>query len=81
MNSSNRFYPDSHIEIINTSVEYGWIQHAIFDFDITISLNLKPLCDLVRTVQEGGGSFYIWGDHRETVPNLYHLIKKRLTEE
>ncbi len=38
MNSSNRFYPDSHIEIINASVEYGEIQHAIFDFDGTISL-------------------------------------------
>jgi phosphoglycolate phosphatase-like HAD superfamily hydrolase len=38
MNFSNRFYPDSHIEIINASVEYGKIQHAIFDFDGTISL-------------------------------------------
>ena len=38
MSYSNRFYPDSHIEIINASVEYGEIQHAIFDFDGTISL-------------------------------------------
>jgi hypothetical protein len=36
---------------------------------------------LVRTVQDGGESFYIRGDHRETVPNLYHLIMKRLAEE
>jgi hypothetical protein len=29
---------------------------------------------LVRTVQDGGESFYIQGDHRVTVPNLYHRI-------
>ena len=38
MSYSNRFYPESHIEIINHSVEYGEVQHAIFDFDGTISL-------------------------------------------
>ena len=38
MSFSNRFFPGSHIEIINHSVEYGEIQHAIFDFDGTISL-------------------------------------------
>ncbi len=38
MSFSNRFYTDSHIEIINASVEYGEIKHAIFDFDGTISL-------------------------------------------
>src|SRR5947199_2245057 len=27
---------------------------------------------LVRTVADGGESFYIQGDHRETVPALYH---------
>jgi hypothetical protein len=27
---------------------------------------------LVRTVADGGESFYIVGDHRETVPHLYH---------
>ncbi len=29
---------------------------------------------LVRTVADGGESFYIQGDHRSTVPTLYHLI-------
>jgi hypothetical protein len=30
---------------------------------------------LVRTVQDGGESFYIRGDHRETLINLYHLLR------
>jgi hypothetical protein len=29
---------------------------------------------LVRTVQDGGESFYIQGDHRETIPALYRLV-------
>jgi hypothetical protein len=29
---------------------------------------------LVRTVQDGGESFYIRGDHRETIPTLYRLV-------
>jgi len=29
---------------------------------------------LVRTVAEGGDSYYVRGDHRSTVPTLYHLI-------
>jgi len=29
---------------------------------------------LVRTVQDGGESFYIQGDHSVTIPNLYHRI-------
>lgn len=29
---------------------------------------------LVRTVQDGGKSVYIKGDHRVTIPNLYHRI-------
>lgn len=29
---------------------------------------------LVRTVQDGGESYYIRGDHSMTVPNLYHRI-------
>ena len=33
---------------------------------------------LVRTVQDGGTSHYIRGNHNETFPNLYHLILKRL---
>ncbi len=31
---------------------------------------------LVRTVQDGGESFYIQGDHRETLCNLHHEIVK-----
>jgi hypothetical protein len=31
---------------------------------------------LVRTVQDGGESFYIQGNHLVTVPNLYHQIIK-----
>lgn len=33
---------------------------------------------LVRTVQDGGTSYYIRGNHEETFPNLYHLILKKL---
>jgi hypothetical protein len=33
---------------------------------------------LVRTVQDGGTSHYIRGNHSETFPNLYHLILKKL---
>jgi hypothetical protein len=29
---------------------------------------------LVRTVADGGESFYVQGDHASTVPSLYHLI-------
>jgi hypothetical protein len=29
---------------------------------------------LVRTVQDGGESFYVRGDHRITLPNLYKLV-------
>ncbi len=29
---------------------------------------------LVRTVADGGESYYVQGDHRNTVPTLYHLI-------
>jgi len=29
---------------------------------------------LVRTVADGGGSFYVKGDHRQTLPALYHLL-------
>ncbi len=29
---------------------------------------------LVRTTADGGESFYVQGDHRSTVPTLYHLI-------
>jgi hypothetical protein len=31
---------------------------------------------LVRTVADGGESFYVQGDHRATVPSLYHAIRK-----
>ncbi|MSS71307.1 MAG: hypothetical protein EXS64_07440 [Candidatus Latescibacteria bacterium] len=33
---------------------------------------------LVRTVQDGGESFYIQGDHRATFPNLHRLIIEKL---
>jgi hypothetical protein len=29
---------------------------------------------LVRTVADGGDSFYVRGDHKSTVPTLYHLL-------
>jgi len=32
---------------------------------------------LVRTVQDGGESFYIRGDHRVTLPNLYRLVTEK----
>jgi len=32
---------------------------------------------LVRTVADGGESFYIRGDHRDTVPALYHALRRR----
>jgi hypothetical protein len=35
---------------------------------------------LIRTVQDGGESFYIRGDHRETLTNLYHSIVDGLSE-
>ncbi|MBI2804870.1 MAG: hypothetical protein HYX68_07810 [Planctomycetes bacterium] len=31
---------------------------------------------LVRTVADGGESFYIQGDHRDTIPCLYHAIRQ-----
>lgn len=31
---------------------------------------------LVRTVQDGGESFYIQGDHQETLPNLWRLLRE-----
>jgi hypothetical protein len=36
---------------------------------------------LVRTVQDGGESFYIRGDHSVTVPNLYHRIIEQMAGE
>jgi hypothetical protein len=33
---------------------------------------------LVRTVQDGGTSHYVRGNHNETFPNLYHLILEKL---
>jgi hypothetical protein len=33
---------------------------------------------LVRTVADGGESFYVQGDHRVTVPSLYHGIRARV---
>jgi hypothetical protein len=31
---------------------------------------------LVRTVADGGESFYVQGDHRVTVPSLYHAVRR-----
>jgi hypothetical protein len=31
---------------------------------------------LVRTVADGGESFYVQGDHRVTVPSLYHALRQ-----
>lgn len=36
---------------------------------------------LVRTVQDGGESFYIRGDHRATLPNLYRRMVALLDKE
>lgn len=36
---------------------------------------------LVRTVADGGESFYFCGDHRVTFPNLYHRILQYLEED
>jgi hypothetical protein len=32
---------------------------------------------LVRTVADGGESFYFCGDHRATMPMLHHLVVQR----
>ena len=31
---------------------------------------------LARTVADGGESFYVQGDHRLTVPHLYHAVAR-----
>lgn len=36
--------------------------------------------NLIRTVQDGGESFYVQGNHLATVPNLYRGILERLEE-
>ena len=33
---------------------------------------------LVRTIQDGGESFYVHGDHRATLPNLYRQVLEKL---
>lgn len=35
---------------------------------------------LVRTIKDGGESFYIRGDHQVTIPNLYHQVLRILKE-
>ncbi|MDI6703324.1 MAG: hypothetical protein QME40_01430 [bacterium] len=35
---------------------------------------------LVRTVSDGGESFYFCGEHRATIPNLHHLIIEKRNE-
>ena len=34
---------------------------------------------LVRTVADGGESFYVKGDHRQTLPALYHLLVENVS--
>ena len=34
--------------------------------------------ELVRTVRDGGTSYYIRGDHRETMPALHELLTERI---
>ena len=34
---------------------------------------------LVRTVRDGGRSFYIRGDHRATLPALHRLVTERMS--
>jgi hypothetical protein len=36
---------------------------------------------LVRTVQDGGQSVYVRGDHKITVPNLYHRVIRKAYEK
>jgi len=36
---------------------------------------------LVRTVADGGESFYVRGDHRVTLPNLYRRVVALLGDE
>jgi hypothetical protein len=36
---------------------------------------------LVRTVADGGESFYVQGDHRVTVPHLHHAVVQALSPE
>ncbi|MCD4751931.1 MAG: hypothetical protein K8R40_02555 [Anaerolineaceae bacterium] len=36
---------------------------------------------LVRTIQDGGESFYIQGDHRATISTLYHYLLKQADKE
>lgn len=33
---------------------------------------------LVRTVADGGESFYFCGEHRDTIPNLHHLLMEKI---
>jgi len=33
---------------------------------------------LVRTVQDGGESFYVRADHRVSIPNLHHAVVSAL---
>jgi len=51
--------PDWHVEAPKGSAAYYYRPYKTI---------------LVRTVQDGGESFYIQGDHSLTIPNLYHRI-------
>ncbi len=55
--------PDFHVEAPKGSAAYYYRPYKTI---------------LVRTVQDGGESFYIQGDHSLTVPNLYHRIIEQI---
>ncbi len=62
---------------------------AVFDlFPLDLDFNVEPSRDdfryyyrplktiLIRTVRDGGHSFYVRGDHRQTFPTLYSHLKE-----
>jgi hypothetical protein len=51
--------PDIHTEAIKSDARYYFRPYKTI---------------LVRTVQDGGESFYIQGDHQHTIPALYRLV-------
>lgn len=58
--------PDIHLEAPKTEARYYFRPYKTI---------------LVRTVQDGGESFYIQGDHQVTIPNLHQLILQALEKE
>jgi hypothetical protein len=58
--------PDYHREVLRSDPHYYFRPYKTI---------------LVRTVQDGGESFYIRGDHRATLPNLYRQVLALLGTE